>query len=346
MPELPMPNAQLLLPSLLAEVLRGPEVESRHYGHVVVVDAAGRVLFSAGDPERPTYPRSSLKPLQALAGIARGTADAFRFGDAEIAVTCASHAAEPRHREAVARILAKIDATEGDLHCGPHPVPHLPSRDELIRQGREPTPIYSNCSGKHSGMLALARLLGAPLQGYWEFDHPVQQEIRQILAATCGTDSSLLRWGVDGCGVPTYLMSLRELALGFARLAAPGALPDIPDRPYARAASRITAAMNAEPEMVRGEGGFDSVLMRALPGILACKGGAEGCEALGLLGRGIGIAVKVEDGSARPLAPVVLAVLERLGVLPVELPAALVPLRRPAVLNTRGEVVGEVCACL
>ncbi len=333
-------------PSLLAEVLRGSEVESRHYGHVVVVDAAGRVLFSAGDPERLTYPRSSLKPLQALAGIARGTAEAFRFSDAEIAVTCASHAAEPRHREAVARILARIEASEADLRCGPHPVPHLPSRDELIREGREPTPIYSNCSGKHSGMLALARLLGAPLRGYWEVDHPVQQEILQVLEATAGTDLSTLRWGVDGCGVPTYLMPLHELALGFARLAAPEALPDTPDRPYARAAARITVAMNAEPEMVRGEGGFDSVLMRALPGVLASKGGAEGCQAVGLLGRGIGIAVKVEDGSARPLAPVVLAVLERLGVLPEEFPTALAPLRRPPVLNTRGEVVGEVIPSL
>jgi L-asparaginase II len=328
-------------PALLAEVTRWPEVESRHFGHVVVVDTAGQVLFSVGDPEHPTFPRSSLKPLQALAGIARGTADAFQLSDAEIAVTCASHAAEPRHRAAVSRILDRIGASEADLHCGAHPVSHLATRDELIRAGKAPTPIYSNCSGKHAGMLALARVLDAPLDGYWEPDHPVQREIQRVLAAACEADSSSQRWGVDGCGVPTYLLPLRKLALGFARLADPSSL----EERDAAAARRITTAMTAEPEMVRGEGGLDSVIMRALPGV-ACKGGAEGCEALALLGRGIGIAVKVEDGSARPLAPVVLSLLQRFGAVPEPIPPSLAPLLRPEVLNTRGDVVGEVRACV
>jgi L-asparaginase II len=332
------PAAARPLPALLTEVTRGPEVESRHFGHAVVVDTAGNVLFAAGDPEHPTFPRSSLKPLQALAGIARGTADAFSYSAAEIAVTCASHAAEPRHRAAVARILEGIGAGEVDLRCGPHSVSHLPTRDELIREGRAPTPIFSNCSGKHAGMLALARVLGAPLRGYWEGDHPVQREVQRILAAACDTDLASLQWGLDGCGVPTYLMPLRELALGFARMADPRGLADTD----AAAAERITSAMNAEPEMVRGEGGFDSVLMRALPGVLLSKGGAEGCQAIGLLGRGIGIAVKAEDGSARPLAPVTLALLRRFDALPRTPPEALEPLLRPVVENTRREPAGEV----
>lgn len=323
-------------PQLLVEVTRGDAVESRHYGHVVGTDAAGRVLFSAGDPDHPTYPRSSLKPLQALAALARGTADRFDFTDAEIAVTCASHSAEPRHIEAVRRILSKIDATEGDLHCGPHPVPHLPTRDQLIREGREPTRIHNNCSGKHSCMLALARVLGAPLSGYWEPHHPVQAEIQRVLAEHCGVRREALTWGTDGCGVPTYRMPLRDLALGFARLATPESL-----RADAPAGRRIVAAMNREPEMVRGEGGFDSVLMRALPGLVISKGGAEGCHAIGIVDRGIGLAVKVEDGAARPLAPVVLSVLTRLGLVP-ELPPALQALLRPPVLNTRDQPVGEI----
>jgi len=335
-------NSRPSAPALLAEVTRGPAVESRHFGHAVVVDPNGKVLFAAGDPEHPTYPRSSLKPLQALAGLSKRTDQAFRFTDAEIAVICASHAAEPRHREAVARILEKIQATEDDLRCGPHAVPHAPTRDALIREDRQPTPIYSNCSGKHSGMLALARVLEAPLHGYWEADHPVQREIQRVLAAACDTDLSRLQWGTDGCGVPTYLMPLRELALGFARLAAPDRLSESD----AAAARRITAAMNAEPEMVRGEGGFDSVVMRAMPGVLVCKGGAEGCEAAGLLGSGIGIAVKVEDGSARPLAAVVLSLFQRFGALSGSVPEALLPLLRPVVHNTRGEEVGEVHACV
>jgi L-asparaginase II len=329
-------------PVLLAEVTRGATVESRHYGHVVVVNAAGEVLFSAGDPEHSTYPRSSLKPLQALAALANGTAERFDYTDGEVAITCASHAAEPRHRAAVARILAKIGATEADLHCGAHPVPHEPSRDELILAGRKPTPIYSNCSGKHAGMLALARVLDAPLTGYWEFDHPVQREIQAVLHAACDTELDTLQWGVDGCGVPTYLIPLRELALGFARLAQPDTLPER----YRAGSRRIDRAMNAEPGMVRGEGGFDTVLMEAVPGVLVCKGGAEGCEAVGVLGRGLGFAMKVEDGGARPLTAVTLATLRRFGALPDPLPEVLEALHHPAVKNTRGETVGEVRACV
>ncbi len=336
-----MSSSTLKPPALLAEVTRGGEVESRHFGHVVVVDTAGKVLLSWGDPEHPTYPRSSLKPLQALAGIALGTADRFEFTDAEIAVMCASHSAEPRHREAVARILAKIHATEDDLYCGPHEVPHLPSRDELIRAGKKPTRIYNNCSGKHSGMLALARVLEAPLEGYWEPEHPVQREIQRVLATTCDADLNTLHWGTDGCGVPTYLLSLRQLALGFARIVGAPDRTDLSGSDKA-AATRITQAMNAEPEMVRGEGGFDSVLMRALPGVAAAKGGAEGCQCYGLLGRGIGVAIKVEDGSPRALAALALAVMRELGALTEPPPDALQPLMRPNILNTRGHVVGDI----
>lgn len=329
-------------PALLVEVSRGSTVESRHYGHVVVVNAAGEVLFSVGDPEHPTFPRSSLKPLQALAALAQGTAERFEYTDAEVAVTCASHAAEPRHREAVARILAKIGATEADLHCGAHPVPHEPSRDELILAGRKPTAIYSNCSGKHAGMLALARVLDASLEGYWEFEHPVQREIQAVLQSACETDLDTLQWGIDGCGVPTYLLTLRQLALGFARLAQPDTLPER----YQAAARRINQAMNAEPGMVRGERGFDTVLMEAVPGVLVCKGGAEGCEAVGVLGSGLGFAVKVEDGGARPLTAVTLATLQRFDVLQDPLPEVLEALLHPAVKNTRGVTVGEIRACI
>lgn len=326
-------------PAVLAEVTRGRHVESRHRGHVVAVSATGEVLYSAGEPGQWIYARSSLKPLQALAGIANGTAEAFGFTDAEIAVICASHAAESRHRETVAGILAKIGATEADLYCGPHPVPHEPSRDELIREGRKPTPIYNNCSGKHAGMLALARVLDAPLEGYWKSTHPVQREIQQVLAAACGTDLDRLEWGVDGCGVPTYLMPLRELALGFARLAQPDSLPER----YREAARRITSVMNAQPGMVRGDGGFDTVLMEALPDQVFSKGGAEGCQCVGIIDRGIGLAIKIEDGAARALGSVTIAALRRLKVLPRTLPESLRPLARPPVLNTRGDTVGEIC---
>lgn len=325
-------------PALLAEVTRGPVVESRHFGHAVVVDRDGEILFSAGDPDYATFPRSSLKPLQALACLARGIAERFELTDAEVAVICASHQAEARHREAVERILKKAGAREENLRCGPHPLSYAPVRDKLIRAGRRPTPIYSNCSGKHAGMLALARLFDAPLEDYWKPGHPVQREVRRVIGVLCDLAPGSLQWGMDGCGLPNYLLPLGNMALAFARLSDPSGLEEA-DR---RAAERVVRAMTSEPEMVSGEGKFDSVLMRALQGAVIAKGGAEGYEAVGLVGRGIGMAIKIEDGSSRAIPPVVMALLKRFDVLPQPLPPELRPLARPTVTNTCDEVVGEI----
>ena len=248
---------------VISEIIRGRHLESRHFGHAVVVDVNGRVLFPAGDPQRLTFPRSALKPLQALAGIMCGTDRQFRFTDAELAVMCGSHRAEPRHRAAVRSILEKIGVTEEHLHCGPHPVADIATRDELIRAGQAPTAIYSNCSGKHAGMLALAKALGASMDGYWNIDHPVQQQIQRICCELCGDESGCkLEWAIDGCGVPTYLLTLRQLARGFAQLCAPEHL----EQAYAAACCRVSAAMMAEPDMVGGIGARDSILMRGIPG--------------------------------------------------------------------------------
>ena len=327
----------------ISEVIRGRQVESRHFGHIVAVEPDGRILFALGDPDRPTFPRSSLKPIQALAGVLNGIDRRFQFSTAELAVICASHQGEPRHRSAVQSILTKIGATEADLHCGPHAPADVASRDELIRSGRAPTPIYNNCSGKHAGMLALAQVLGAEMRGYWKFDHPVQQQVRSTYRQLCGdTAAHEIQWAVDGCAIPTYLLTLRQLAVGFARLSRPDSLDPV----WAEAARRVTGAMTAEPDMVGGVGARDSVLMRAAGGRIVAKGGAEGVQALALIDRGIGIAIKVEDGSQRPLWPVCIALLQRLGALPDSLPADLEEFRQPEIRNTRDEPVGSVRACL
>ena len=210
--------------AMIAEIVRGRHVESCHLGHAVVVDSNGRVLFAAGNHERPTFPRSALKPLQALAGIMSGTDHQFRFTDAELAVICGSHRGEPRHRAAVRSILEKIGATEEHLHCGPPAVVDIAPRDDLIRAGQAPTAIYNNCSGKHAGMLALAKVLDASMEGYWNIDHPVQQKIQRICCEMCGVDgASRLEWAIDGCAVPTYLRTLHQLAqvCALVRSAAP-----------------------------------------------------------------------------------------------------------------------------
>jgi L-asparaginase II len=315
-------------------------VESRHRAHGVVCDAAGTPRFVFGDAELVVCPRSALKPIQALPTVARGAAERFGLKDTHLAVMAASHQAEPFHLAAVGEILAHIGATEADLYCGPHPLGYGPSASALLREGREPTAIYSNCSGKHSGMLTLARLLDAPLAGYQLPDHPVQQTIQSVLAQLCGMDLGGLSWGTDGCGVPTYYMSLRALARGMAAIAG-GALPA-----ELAGGAHIASAMTRHPEYVGGTGTFATELMAATEGKLLAKSGAEGVFVAGIRDRGLGLAVKIEDGSARAVPPLVIAALRACQALP---DAALERLDRfvqPAVTNTRAAVVGEIVARL
>jgi L-asparaginase II len=322
----------------LVEVTRGPAVESWHAGHLVVVDADDRLIYGAGDPATPIFPRSSLKPLQALPTIALGAVSEFGLSGPEVAVMCASHGAESFHLEAVRGILGKIGATEADLFCGPHPPGNAAAAHELIRRDEAPTAIHNNCSGKHAGMLTLARLLEAPLAGYQEPDHPAQIEIRSLIQGVCGADTASLGWGTDGCGVPTYLMPLRALALGFARMATPERLP----RAFAEGARTLTEAMRAHPKLVSGTGGFCSELMAAAEGTVFAKGGAEGVYSVGIPARGWGVSVKMADGSARGLPAVVVNLLTACGALSPAATERLDRYRRPVVLNTRAAAVGEL----
>jgi L-asparaginase II len=324
---------------LLAEVTRGPVVESRHFGHAVVVDTAGQVVAQWGDGHRPTLPRSAVKPIQVLPTMAGGAAERFGLTAAEVAVTCASHAAEPFHLEAVRAILGKIGATEADLHCGPHAPADPAEAAALVRRGESPTAIHNNCSGKHSGMLAVARLMNVPLAGYWEVDHPVQRAIQDALALTTGADSRpSLTWGIDGCGVPTYQLTLRQLATGFARMANPESLP----AREGAGAETIFRSVNECPEMVSGTLGLCTLLMRAGGGTLLAKGGAEGCYAVGIRARGLGVALKIEDGSPRAVSAVVCALLHHFGALNDEQLVHLQRLHHPVLRNTRGTEVGEI----
>jgi L-asparaginase II len=336
------PSAFSCQPAVIAEVYRGRHVESRHFGHIAVVDVTGRLVFAVGDPERLIFPRSALKPLQALAGVVSGTDRRFQFIDAELAVSCGSHRAERRQLAAVQSILDKVGATERDLRCGPQPVADIATREDLIRAGQAPTAIHNNCSGKHAHMLALAQILAAPLDGYWNIDHPVQQRVQQICCDLCCDDGvGSLEWATDGCGVPTYLFTLRQLARSFALFGTPDSL----EAAFASACCRISAAMMAEPDMVGGADVLDSVLMRQLPGVVVAKGGAEGVQAMAIVGRGIGVAIKIEDGNGRPLWPVCLAILQRLDVLPEPLPADFMEARQAEIKDTRGSRVGSVRVC-
>jgi len=320
----------------LALVTRGDGVDAVHYGSVAVVNRDGRLLYAAGDPDFPAMTRSALKPFQAIPLVASGAADRFGFGPAELALLCASHSGEPRHVAAVGRMLARCGLGPGDLQCGTHPPGYHEVRGEV-----PPPPPYSplahNCSGKHAGMLAYCVACGAPTAGYLDFDHPLQRAIRTAVAHFTDVPEGRLVAGVDGCSAPNYGVPLARLALAYARLAC-----DRGDGRYGAAPRLLADAMVAHPEMVSGEGRNDLAYMRAGGHDWVSKIGAEGIQAIGVRGAGIGIAVKVVDGARRALHPVTVEVLDQIGLLDAARRTALAGWREPAVKNARGIVTGQV----
>lgn len=324
------------LTPVAVEVWRGVRVESRHRVALAVVDTAGRALLEIGDALQAVYPRSAVKPLQALPLVESGAADAMGLSEKELALACASHGGEPVHVEAVGAWLQRLGLDDRALACGPHPPTFQAAAARLIREGRAPRRIHNNCSGKHTAMLALARHLGAPLEGYELPDHPVQQGILKVIAEL--TDGEVLpQPGVDGCSIPSFALPLRALALAYARFATPGALP--PAR--AAAAQRIAQAMHRHPTMVAGSGRCCTAVLRALPRVLV-KTGAEGVFIAAIPARGIGIALKAEDGATRAAEVALLAALQALGEVPEEARAALAGFARPPLANYAGTLVGKV----
>ncbi|HEX3429427.1 MAG TPA: asparaginase [Rhizomicrobium sp.] len=318
---------------VLVEVTRGARVESVHRGAIAISDAQGNVLFALGDIERPIYPRSALKPIQALALVESGAADAFQLRETEIALACASHSGEPMHTSGVAAWLARVGLREKDLACGPQAVRYEPVWEDMVRRGEKPTRIHNNCSGKHTGFLTVARHWGIATAGYEKIDHPVQQAVAKALAELSGA-AEPLPWGIDGCGAPNFAVPLLGFAHALARLASPHALA--PDR--ARAARQIVEAMMARPELVAGTGRVCTTLMRAGHGRVAVKTGAEAAYAAIVPGHGLGIALKIDDGGGRAAETTIAFLLARMGLIDHDAAAEIV---NPAVLNTRNERTGE-----
>ncbi|MDQ3907767.1 MAG: asparaginase [Acidobacteriota bacterium] len=336
------------LPAPLVEVWRGGVVESRHRGHVAAVDAAGRLVARLGEPETVTYLRSSCKPFQAMPLVAMGAADRFGFTPQEIAIACGSHSGEPVHERTVAGMLEKIGLPESALKCGTHEPFSAEAAAELRRRGESPRVLQNNCSGKHTGMLALAMHLGAPTETYDQIENPVQQSILRAVSQSSGLAESEIAVAVDGCGVPVFGMSVRAMALMYARLVAPPAEFDAATQ---HAAARIVAAMTCAPEMVGGtRERLDTELMRATLGRVISKIGADGVYTVGVLPwgrfpRGLGLALKIEDGEDRRARPtVVIESLRQLGALDGEATEALSPYASFEVRNHRDIKVGEVRA--
>lgn len=315
---------------------RGPLLESTHRVHAVVVDAAGSIAASWGDPGRPTVLRSAAKPFQALPLVADGAADHFGFSDEEIALCCGSHNSEEAHLAVARSMLAKAGVAESLLVCGAHPPLRRRRERELARAGTPLTSIMSNCSGKHAGMLALAAFHGWPLRGYERAEHPVQQRMRRELGRWVRCDARAMPWAVDGCGVPTFAVPLLGLAGAMARLmvaAGEGGAP-----------GRVVGAMVSHPFMVAGTGRLCTNLMEVEGGRLIAKTGAEGVYVAADRERGFGVALKVEDGAWRASPPALLAVLSRAGILSDGAARALAEHVEPPLTNTLGDVVGRLRA--
>ncbi|UPG73377.1 asparaginase [Roseomonas gilardii subsp. gilardii] len=323
---------------VLVEVTRGPEVESRHAGAFAVVDAGGGLVLSAGDVERPVFPRSAVKVIQALPLIESGAADRFGLTEAELALACASHSGEPLHAQTAAAMLRKAGQDAGCLECGIHWPSNVQAARDLARSGAEATALHNNCSGKHAGFVCTACALGVDVAGYVRPDHRVQQEVKAALEDVTGTTLDAARRGTDGCSIPTYAIPLRALAHGFARIGTGHGFG--PAR--AAAAKRLRAAVAANPFLVAGTKRADTVIMEALGERAFTKVGAEGVFCAALPEQGLGIAIKCDDGAGRA-AEVVLATLLLRLLDPGEAARnVLAPLANPVLRNWNGIEVGTL----
>lgn len=323
---------------VLVEVRRGGLVESRHRGAVAVVDAAGKIALAVGDVAAPIFPRSAVKPLQALPLIESGAADRYALADEELALACASHAGEPAHVESVARMLAKAGLDASALACGTHWPSSQAAAFALAKTGA-PSALHNNCSGKHAGFLCVARAMAIDHAGYWRPEHPVQAQVHAVLEDLSGASLPQDRRAVDGCSVPTWALPLKDLARAFAKFGTGHGLA--PSR--ARAAARLRTACAQKPWYVAGTGRFCTEIMQQFGSRALVKTGAEGvfCGALAELG--LGVAVKCEDGAGRAAEAIVAALLARFLPLSDQERTALVRFMRPTLRNWNGIEVGAVC---
>ena len=317
-----------MAPVPMVHSIRSGLKESLHAGDVAAVDANGSLIACAGEPDRPLFARSSMKPLQATVSLSLAPLD---FSDREIAVMCASHNAEPVHLEAVRAILQRAGISEDALQC-----PSMrPWDEETAIRSPERRRINSDCSGKHAGMLAASRYQGWPAESYRTADHPLQQAVLQAVLAASRQDT--VHVGVDGCGVPVHGMPLSSMARIYASLVRSDLLGDL--APHAR---RAIDAMRAESYLVAGRNRTDTAVMQASANVIV-KGGAEGLMCASVIDRGVGVAVKIRDGAARAAGPALIHALRLLDVLDERALAELEPFVRPPVLGG-GVPVGELVA--
>jgi L-asparaginase II len=323
------------------QVYRGDYVESAHDVHIAVVSPQADLLAYYGDPNRLTFARSSMKPFQAVPIVESGALEAFNLTDRELSLFCASHSGEPFHRNGVAEVLRKIGLEEKDLQCGTHIPRDIESYNQVMREGKQLTPFYSNCSGKHAGMLAGTKQQNMDVATYREVSHPYQQQITEVISNVSDFAEEEIKTSVDGCGVPVHRIPLNQLALAFSRLAAPDQWVDGSDQ-RKESLKHVRDAMVHYPEMVAGTKRFDTDLMNMFQGRIVAKGGAEGVHCFGDRETGIGVAVKIDDGNARGTSVASMEVLRQMQIGDPSIWDGLDTYYRAPVLNAREEKIGVI----
>jgi L-asparaginase II len=317
------------------QVLRGDVVESVHHASIAVVNLEGTLVHQAGRPSLVSFMRSAAKPFQALPFLETGAADAFGFRDEEVALAVASHNGESRHVKRVASMLDAIGARVDDLQCGRHAPFHKGTAEAL---GDATTALHHNCSGKHAAMLATCLHNGWDTRTYLEPEHPLQRAILKALASNLGLRTTSIGLATDGCGVPCFAVPLHAAALGFAHLARPQEAPAASRQSLAR----IQKAMAKHPDLVAGDDRLDTHIARATDGRVLVKSGAEAFYGASLLDSGQGLALKIEDGTARAVAPLLIHTLSQLGALDESATKRLAEHVAPEIRNYAGRLVGRI----
>lgn len=323
---------------VLVEVLRGAVVESAHRGAVSVFDGDGRKVWEIGDTARAVFPRSAVKAIQALPFVESGAADAYGFGERELALACASHSGEPAHTELAQAMLAKAGLDPSALECGTHWPSSQPATVALARSIGSPSALHNNCSGKHSGFLCTCAHSGIDHHGYVKAGHALQEMVREAMENVTGAAHDAAHRGTDGCSIPTYAVPLENFARGFARMATGNGL----SARRAKAARRLMSACMAEPFLVSGTDRADLALMNAAPGRIFAKVGAEGVYCAALPELGLGIALKCDDGASRAAETMIAAVLAKLLAKDEAVAAKLTDQANPVLKNWNGIEVASL----
>ncbi len=324
---------------ILVHVTRGSYVESRHHGDLAIVNGEGKLLYALGDPHRFTFWRSAAKPFQTIPFLEAGGIEAFHIQPHELALMTSSHGGEPAHVAALQSILSKIGYDASYLDCGIAAPMYNKAADHVLRSGHAYESTHNACSGKHSAMLALGKLLHIPMENYLHMEHPIQQIMRNTIAECCNMSPQDIAVAIDGCGVPVFGMGIHKMALAYARFSKPeNYFP--PER--AQVLRTIQSAMTNHPFFVAGTTRLDTILMEVTKGRLVAKLGAEAVYNIGIINEDIGISLKIDDGSYRAIDPVIIDVLNKLDLLTMNEFCQLKALWKPQVKNHRGEAIGEL----